>query len=231
MFQRDYILRMIEQISHVMARILMLKSMEERQEALYLLEEFYGKLMLPPVRLLLRMPDKELWELVSVSGEPDLDKAVGLAYLLKEEGRAHEGLEHYEESSARFHKSLFLFLSAARLGADVAGIDCRAQIDELRELLRTYRIPGPALRLLVKHYESDGRYAAAEDALFELLESDPDAVREDVLAGEQFYGRLMEKRDEELERGGLPRHEAAQGVSDLRRQYAAAEASAAQERS
>lgn len=219
MFQRDYILRMIEQLSQVMARFLMLKSLEERQEVLIQLEEFYGKLMLPPVKLLLRMPDNELLALVSVNGEPDLDKAAALGYLLKEEGRVHEALEQYESSSERFNKALFLFIWADRLGADVSGMDCGKQIEDLRELLRTYVIPGPTLQLLVDHYESRGLYAQAEDVLFELLESDSSRVEGNLTAGEQFFDRIMLVPDESLELGGLPRHEVVQGVEDLRRQF------------
>jgi tetratricopeptide (TPR) repeat protein len=217
LFQRDYILRMIEQLSHVMARLLMLKSMEEKQEALYQLEEFYGKLMMPPVRLLLRMPDKELLALISVNGEPDLDKAVGLGIVLKEEGRVYESMEQYEESSERFNKSLFLLLTASRLEADIDGVDCRAVIDELRELLRTYRIPASTLRMLVQHYEEQENYASAEDALFELLETEQAVSGEDMVAGADFYERILELSDESLETGGLPRHEVDQGIRDLKR--------------
>lgn len=220
MFQRDYILRLIEQISQVMARLLMLKTMEERQEALLQLEEFYGKLMLPPVRLLLRMPDEDLLALISADGRADLDKTAALAYLLKEEGRVHEGMEHYGESSVRFNKSLFLFLTAADQGADIAGLDCKAAITELRGLLRTYAIPEPTLRMLVQFYEREGRYAEAEDALFELLEEQADSLSGDSLtaeAGAAFYGRLRQLPDQSLEEGGLPREEVEQGERDMER--------------
>jgi tetratricopeptide (TPR) repeat protein len=214
---------MIEQISQVMARLLMLKSIEERQEALLVLEEYYGKLMLPPVKLLLRMSDEELLSLLSVNGTPDLDKAVGLGLLLKEEGRIHEALEQYEESSARFNKSLYLFICAARSGADVAGVDCPAAVEELRELLRTYRIPGSTLKLLVSYYEAEGQYASAEDVLFELLETERLTDSSSKETGERFFDRIMKMPDDSLEQGGLPRHEAEQGVRDLHKHFEASE--------
>lgn len=215
MFQRDYILRMIEQLSQVMARLLLLKTMEERQEALLLLEEFYGKLRLPQARLLLRMSDPELLALISTNGQPDLDKAVGLGLLLKEEGRLYEAMEQFGESSERFRKALYLFLSAERLGADMPGTDCRRLIDETRELLRLYAIPEHTLLMLMDYYASAGRFALAEDALFELLEQDVSyAGRE---AGERFYRMLQELSDQSLEEGRLPRHELEQGRTDMLR--------------
>lgn len=215
MFQRDYILRMIEQLSQVMARLLLLKSLEERQEALLLLEEFYGKLRLPPARLLLRMSDSELLSLISTNGQPDLDKAVGLGMLLKEEGRVHESMEEYGESGERFRKALYLFLSAEHLGANMPGADCRDLIDETRELLRPYSIPEHTLLLLLDYYTGAGQYALAEDVLFELLEQDVSLAGRE--AGERFYRMLQEVPDESLEEGRLPRDEVEQGRSDMER--------------
>lgn len=219
MFQRDYILRMIEAITNVMARYLKLKAQEKHQEALVLLEEFYSKLMLPPSKLLLKMSDQELLSLVSMSGEVDLDKTVGLALLLKEEGRVHEDLGHHAESSIRFTKSLFLFITAALRGADVPGMDPAKAIEELRALLRTYRIPAETLRQLRVHYERLGQYAAAEDVLFELLEEEH--TLKALQEGEWFYERVLKAEDEALEAGNLPRHEAEQGREEILRRMAA----------
>ncbi len=215
MFQRDYILRMIEQLSQVMARLLLLKSMEERQEALLLLEEFYGKLRLPPARLLLRMSDSELLSLISTNGQPDLDKAVGLGLLLKEEGRVHESMEQYGESGERFRKALYLFLSAERLGANMPEANCRDLIEETRELLRPYSIPEHTLLLLLEYYTDAGQYALAEDVLFELLEQEVSPAGRE--AGERFYHMLQEVPDESLEEGRLPRDEVEQGRADMER--------------
>lgn len=218
MFQRDYILRMIEQLTHVMARFMRLKLQEERQELLIQLEEFYGKLMLPSAGLLLGMPDRELLELLSVNGEPDLDKTVGLALLFKEEGRVMEALERHGESSERFAKSLYLMVTSARLGADVPGVDCFQQIGELRELSRTYRIPEGTLVLLAEFYEAAGRFGLAEDVWFELLEGSPrpELYLEDV---RRFFGRILERPDGELDEGNLPRSEAEQGQAEAEQRF------------
>jgi hypothetical protein len=206
---------MIEQLSQVMARLMLLKSLEERQEALMLLEEFYNKLRLPPARLLLRMSDEELLFLISINGQPDLDKAVGLGMLLKEEARLHEDMEQYGESAERFRKALYLFLSAERLGADVPGADCSSLIAETRELLRPYSIPEHTLLMLLDYYTSAGQYALAEDALFELLEQEVSPAGQQ--AGEHFYRLLQEVSDELLDEGRLPRHELEQGRTDMQR--------------
>lgn len=218
MFQRDYILRMIEMLTHVMARLMKMKSQEKFREALLRLEEFYGKLMLPKASLLLKMPDRELLNLLSVNGEHDLDKISSLGLLLKEEGRVHEELGQHEQSSARFNKALFLFLTSVRLGADVPGIDLHKGIGELRRMLRTYRITPDNLTLLIEYQVEQRRYADAEDVLFELLESVPQPELF-IPLGEMLFGRLLELTDEELEAGRLPRAEAEQGLADMLRRF------------
>jgi hypothetical protein len=220
LFQRDYILRMIEQLTHVMARFMKLKAQEKHREALVRLEEFYGKLMLPKAALLLKMPDKELLSLLSVNGEPDLDKTASLGLLFKEEGRVYEDLGNHEESSARFNKALFLFLISARMGADVPGINCHSGIEELRKLLRTYRIPLDNLILLLEFEIEQGHFGAAEDVLFELMEAG--GGENHLSLGEAFFGRLLELTDDELEAGGLPRAEVEQGRLDMLQRFGAA---------
>ncbi|WP_438446635.1 DUF6483 family protein [Gorillibacterium sp. sgz5001074] len=218
MFQRDYILRMIEQLAQVMARYMRLKVQEEQKAVLLQLEEFYGKLRLPKAGLLLGMTDRELLTLLSVNGEPDLDKTVSLALVFQEEGRVLENLGRHADSSGRFIKALYLMVTSARLGADVPGVDCSRHIEELRESLRTYRIPPETLVLLADHYESSRRFGQAEDVWFELLETvqSPDLYLEDARA---FFGRILELTDEELEQGSLPRTEAEEGRHELERRF------------
>lgn len=214
MFQRDYILRMIEQMTSVVGRYMMLlREQRNEQEEIAELEEFYGRMLLPPSKLLVNMPDEELLSLVSLNGIPDLEKTAALALLLKEEGCIYEDLGRFEESHVRFVKSLFLFLTSCKLGADVPGVDCREQIDGLRELLRTYPIPDESLLGLVFYYEGEGRYAHAEDALFELLEATPTEAR--MAEGRSFFDRLDELSDEALIAGGLSRTELQDGRKDM----------------
>lgn len=214
MFQRDYILRMIEQLTSVVGRyMLLLREQRNEQAALSVLEEFYGRMLLPPSKLLVKMPEDELLSLTSLNGVPDLDKTVALAMLLKEEGRLYEDLGRFEESHVRFVKSLGLFLASFKLGADVPGVDCREQIGLLRELLRTYPIPENTLLRLLLHYEGEGRYAQAEDVLFELLEASP--ADEFMAEGRRFFARMDGLSDSALLAGGLSRRELVDGRKDM----------------
>lgn len=66
----------------------------------------------------------------------------------------------------------------------------------------------------MQHYERTGEFAKAEDALYALLESDPEnpAV---VEFGRAFYQRILAKTDRALVEGNLPRSEVEDGLRNL----------------
>ena len=68
--------------------------------------------------------------------------------------------------------------------------------------------------MLMEHYERAGAFAQAENALFAMIESQPQnkAVLE---SGRAFYHRLLSKSDAVLAAGDLSRDELEQGIRDL----------------
>ncbi len=62
--------------------------------------------------------------------------------------------------------------------------------------------------------EAVGRYADAEDALFEAIDAAPDDSGP-IDSGILFYQRLLAKDDAELEAGDLPRDEVKTGLAEL----------------
>ena len=62
------------------------------------------------------------------------------------------------------------------------------------------------------YYEFIGQYNKAEDVLFHLLE---DGFLELKSKGREFYNRLLQKADKELESGGLSRQEIRESLVGL----------------
>ena len=60
-----------------------------------------------------------------------------------------------------------------------------------------------------------GRYAQAEDLLYELLEAAPGS-KQMVVQGVSFYQRLLQKSNQELITGNLPRAEIEEGLAELK---------------
>ena len=68
--------------------------------------------------------------------------------------------------------------------------------------------------LLMRHYERTGQFARAEDALFAMLDLDPENARVQDF-GAAFYQRLEGKSDAALEAGDLPRPEIVAGLAEV----------------
>ena len=74
--------------------------------------------------------------------------------------------------------------------------------------------------LLMRHYESTGQLAKAEDTLFSIL----DATKDDPASlefGAAFYERILRQNDAMLLTGNLPRVEAEEGRRELQRRSTA----------
>jgi hypothetical protein len=67
---------------------------------------------------------------------------------------------------------------------------------------------------LMQHYERTGEFAKAEDALFQMLEMEPENAPLLEL-GISFYRRLESQSDARLNDGNLPRAEVEAGLADL----------------
>jgi hypothetical protein len=64
----------------------------------------------------------------------------------------------------------------------------------------------------MKYFELTGKYSQAENVLFDLVELNPVAARNE---GIKFYERLQILSDEKLEAGNYSREEISQGQRDF----------------
>ena len=66
----------------------------------------------------------------------------------------------------------------------------------------------------VEHHERTGEFAKAEDALFAMLDAEPDNER--ILEfGVAFYQRMLAQSDTALTAANLPRAEVEEGLKEL----------------
>ena len=96
---------------------------------------------------------------------------------------------------------------------------CRPAIAGVRVIggadqLRGYRLTDDERAGVALLYERAGRFGDAEDTLFEGLERD-DAPESLVEAAVAFYRRLLDRDDEGLDSGGLPRDEVEAGLAEV----------------
>ncbi|MEI7026941.1 hypothetical protein [Paenibacillus sp. y28] len=111
MYQRDYILRMIEQMTRTIAtQIMKLREQRKYDEALAATGELYKKLSLPNPALLFKLTVRQLIDMMTMNGVAHLEKLEAIATLFKEEAEIRAELGQQEESGARLVKALQIHL-------------------------------------------------------------------------------------------------------------------------
>ncbi|MEF2969275.1 DUF6483 family protein [Paenibacillus sp. M1] len=220
MLRKDYLVRMIEEMTEILGKVFDLKQRRKWTEALWELDELYKRQFRLNSALLGSLSAKDTVELFRTGGQVEADKLQSLARLLREEGELFTESGERDEGILRQMKALHLFLAAAQYGADRNVWKLDEEIGQLLTRLKGYRLPADTERLLLAYEESEGRYDRAEDALYRLLR----LGAADKEEGVNFYRRLLTLTQERLERGGLPEEEVREGMDSwLERGWAPAE--------
>ncbi|WP_150273527.1 DUF6483 family protein [Paenibacillus tepidiphilus] len=210
MFRRDYIVRMIEDMTAMIAKVLTLKQERKTTEALWEVDELLGRHFRLNSRLLNSLSVEDIIDMFRLGNVLESDKLQGVARLLKEEADIYRAAGNADEALFRSMRSLHLFLYADLHGADREMLDMTAEIDGLLGEVEGYSLPVKTERLLLPYMESLGRYAKAEDSLYRLREQGENVADE----GRKLYGRLLQQPPELLELGGLPLEEVRQGQEE-----------------
>lgn len=226
MFRNDYVMRLIEQFGSTLAAMLGLKKQMKPQEAMELVGETYKRLFGLNPNLLRMLSERDLSELLSREGEATAEKMLIIAGLMKEEAELCRELGREDDSYRLNVKALHLTLFSANEHTSAEWIDVRGQIAELLARLSGYELSGETKLKLWTYYDSTGRFADAEDVLFELLDecgesqADPSACERLYRQALQFYERLLTLDEAVLEAGRLPLGEVRDGLAEVQRRAA-----------
>jgi tetratricopeptide (TPR) repeat protein len=213
LFQRDYMMRMIQQMTEAIAAVIGLRQRKEHQEALEAIDELLDRKLRLKASLVHALSEEDLIAMLTTNGVADTVSLQAIARLLREAGDIHD--ERGEESAAlaRWTKALGLNLHLSLIGAEPVIADPDKEAAALLGRLAAFELSSRVKRLLVSWHEQHGRFDQAENWLHELLE-DGDAQQDEAAA---FYNRLLLASDEQLAAGGLPRAEVESGLADLLR--------------
>ena len=217
MIRRDYILRMIEEFCDALARIRALKTDRRWQEAAGTLEEQFQRLIGLDARAASCLTETELLARL-IQGEPTLavrEKTLLLSTLFREAGDVAAAQDRFAESRACYLKGLHLLLETLGRSDVFECPDFVPRVEAFAAALNDAPLPPPTQALLMQHYERNGEFAKAEDALFALLEAEPNNPGV-VEFGVAFYERLQNQSEASLADGNLPRAEVEAGLAELR---------------
>jgi tetratricopeptide (TPR) repeat protein len=206
-------MRQIEQVGRMLAHILGLAKGGRGDEALGMFDEAYKPLIGVGSRVVAVLDDGQLIDLLTSGSNPDMRRVALALQLVKAEADLYAGIGQAGEAAVRHRRAVTLAGAlAARserlLEAELAG-DLLARTGDL-ELSTAQRLA--RARVL----EALGRYADAEDALFDLIDDrpdDPEPVEEAIA----FCQRLRPLEPERLAAGGLSPEEVNATLAELLR--------------
>lgn len=217
MIRRDYLLRMIEEFMAMLSRISSLKKGQQWQEATDVLDKEFQRLLGTGAAKIAELSETDLLARL-IQGEPTQivrQKTFMLVTVLTEAAEAAAARGQAAESLLYYSKGLNLLLDTL---AEGEASDCPAFVPRVEGLIAALgetSLPMPTQLRLMHYYESMGQFAKAEDALFTLLDTQPNEPAL-VEFGLQFYRRLQGQSDAALLAGNLPRTELETGIAELK---------------
>lgn len=144
------------------------------------------------------------------------DKTLMLSSLLKEAGDLATAQDKTEEARSSYLKGLRLLLQALARQEVFECPEFVPKVEMFVLALQDAPLPLETQALLMQYYERTGEFARAEDALFAMLELEPE--NQGIIDfGITFYERLSNQRDANLIAGDLPRAELESGIAELRK--------------
>jgi tetratricopeptide (TPR) repeat protein len=206
-------MRQIEQVGRMLAHILGLAKGGHRDEALGMFDEAYKPLIGVGSRVVATLDDGQLVNLLTSGSNPDLRRVALAMQLLVAEADLYAGAGAAGEAAVRYRRAVSLAGCLAARSERLLDPDLAAGLLERAGDLAL----SDAQRLAVARVlEALGRYADAEDALFELIDErpgDPGPVDEAIA----FCQRLRPLEPEQLAAGGLSPEEVNATLAELLR--------------
>ena len=209
-------MRQIEQVGQMLARILGLAKGGRGDEALGMFDEAYKPLLGVGSRVVAVLDDGQLVDMLTSGSNPDMRRVAMALELLKTEADLYAGTGQAGEAAVRYRRAVALAGCLAARSERLLDRELAASLLERAEELEL----SAAQRLAVARVlEALGRYADAEDALFELIDEDPEDP-EPVEAAIAFCQRLRPLEPEQLVAGGLSPEEVSDTLAELLRRQA-----------
>ena len=217
MYKKDYFMRLMEQLTAVIAHAARLGNDEEYEEAFNTTDGSLRQLTGLGTNAWLSMETDDI--LANLSMQEDLggmETAVFMAGIFYQEGEMKALQEDEDGADFRFLKALQLQLAILNTHPDMPMPAVIATVPILQARLAENEVllPAQTSHALIAYYENSGNYEAAEDVVYDWIDSEPGSS-EPIEAGIALYQQLLFKSYEELEAGGLSREEVEDGLEEL----------------
>ncbi|MFO8149316.1 MAG: DUF6483 family protein [Trueperaceae bacterium] len=226
----DLVQRTLAELSAALVRLERRPEPAAVDAARELLDRAYRRHLGVAGEVVRRLPSDQLLAVISTTGRVDGERAFLTAALIEvDAAMPGGGVAPVAEASPVVLdggptrvallrlRALDLYTEAGAARVGVA--DLPERVRRLRAALLEHVLPEASYGRLLRFFVHEGRFAAAEDLLFEWLE-EHGATADLRAAGEGLYDDLEAESDERLLAGELPRDELAEGRAMFRRSCA-----------
>ncbi len=211
MLKHDYVLRLIEQLARFVGRLIA-KTREEPAAVAAASDDALRKLAGLDLATVRTLPLPALLGLLRRGTEVDPGRTLVVAELLHVQSVADDAVGECDLADSERLRALALYLECFLRFRDDALTDSIDRAEALIEAMRGRALPPEVLQRLALYFERTGRYARAEDAVFELAEIEPETAGS---LGLPLFDRLLALDDDALEKGALPRDEVEAARAEL----------------
>ena len=197
----------------MLAHILGLAKGGRGDEALGMFDEAYKPLIGVGSRAVVALDEGQLVDLLTSGSNPDMRRVALALELLKAEADLYAGAGQAGEAAVRYRRAVAL---AGTLAARSERLLDRELAADLLERAGDLQLSVTQRLAVARVLEALGRYADAEDALFEVIDERPDDP-EPVDEAIAFCQRLRPLEPEQLAAGGLSLQEVNDTLAELLR--------------
>jgi hypothetical protein len=152
MTQKDYVLRIAEDVGRALAQIIYHKEIHDYQGALSLIDELFKQAVGAGSGFIHAISEETLLAMLTLLGILNVEKALMIATLLKAEGDIYEDQGNADEAYYSHLKSLNLFLEIWLHDNNLHDLRCSAEVEDLLGKLEAYDLPVNTRRLLFQLY-------------------------------------------------------------------------------
>jgi tetratricopeptide (TPR) repeat protein len=158
MTQRDYILRIAENIGRALAQIIYEREIHDYQGALSLIDELFKQTVGAGSGFIHAVSDETVLAMLTLLGILNVEKALLIAKLLKAEGDIYEDQGDPDAAYDSYLKALNLFLEIVLHDDHLHDLRCSPEVEYLLSKLEAYELPLDTRRLLFRYDEQRRAY-------------------------------------------------------------------------
>lgn len=213
MLHKDYMMRLIEITMRALSKVSLLVEEKKYLDAIDTVTEAGKMITGLDFKMLEFVSDIELMNMIKSKDGLYKGKFLVLGELLAREGELHLLDNNPDKSYHSYLKSLSFYIDGFDENESIIFEDYIPKIDNVIEALSEYDLPLHLKGKMIRFYELTQRYSKADDIIFDAVKNKDSELYKPAF---DFYTRLLEKTDEEIEKGNLTREEAEESFSEIK---------------